>query len=82
MIVAQSNSQRSFNCLKKSLKPHYFFLWPILVVNPCSSLPCLNGGDCNLEGDEFSCTCAPGFAGDFCESKFISDICVLCIYLA
>ena len=51
-------------------------------MNPCSSEPCLNGGDCNLEGDEFSCACAPGFTGDFCESKFISDICVICIHFA
>ncbi|KAL9959813.1 hypothetical protein ACROYT_G033169 [Oculina patagonica] len=44
------------------------------AVNPCSSLPCLNGGVCNLQGDGFTCTCAVGYTGDTCESML--SLCV------
>ncbi|XP_061162516.1 agrin-like [Saccostrea echinata] len=36
--------------------------------NPCSSLPCHNGGSCFMSDKEvFHCECEPGFTGDFCE---------------
>ena len=48
-----------------------FLFFSITAVDPCSSLPCLSGGLCNLQGDGFSCTCLSGFTGETCESKDI-----------
>ena len=40
------------------------------IPHPCRVKPCQNGGDCKeLGGDRFSCTCKPGFTGDYCEKK-------------
>jgi len=39
----------------------------IYSVNPCSSSPCLNGGDCIVNADNQAvCICAQGFSGQFC----------------
>ncbi|CAB3372768.1 Hypothetical predicted protein [Cloeon dipterum] len=36
--------------------------------NPCSTLPCLNGGTCFSDNAvSFKCACLPGFSGDTCE---------------
>ena len=33
--------------------------------NPCSSLPCQHGGQCEpIRADTFRCTCAPQFTGN------------------
>ncbi|XP_071148714.1 uncharacterized protein [Mytilus edulis] len=34
---------------------------------PCGNQPCFNGGLCKAIGDNFTCTCSPGFAGSRCE---------------
>nr|XP_046252510.1 agrin isoform X4 [Scatophagus argus] len=34
---------------------------------PCSSHPCLHGGTCEDEGNEFSCKCPAGRGGSVCE---------------
>ncbi|XP_029000405.1 fibulin-7 [Betta splendens] len=37
-------------------------------VNECASSPCLNGGTCVDEVNQFSCACARGWAGATCQS--------------
>ncbi|XP_019619554.1 PREDICTED: fibropellin-1-like [Branchiostoma belcheri] len=37
-------------------------------INECSSDPCANGGICNDGVDSYTCTCAPGYEGDHCET--------------
>ncbi|XP_051915635.1 agrin isoform X8 [Hippocampus zosterae] len=34
---------------------------------PCDSHPCLHGGTCEEEGDDFSCKCPAGRGGSVCE---------------
>ncbi|KAM4737420.1 agrin isoform 3-T3 [Anableps anableps] len=34
---------------------------------PCDSSPCLNGGTCENDGDDFSCKCLAGRGGAVCE---------------
>ncbi|XP_023187804.1 fibulin-7-like isoform X1 [Xiphophorus maculatus] len=36
--------------------------------NECASSPCLNGGTCVDEMNQFSCVCAKGWAGETCQS--------------
>ena len=42
---------------------------PCILVNPCESSPCKNGGTCANNGDSFSCTCTDKFEGPTCEEK-------------
>jgi ficolin len=37
------------------------------IPDPCASNPCLNGGTCQTQGNEFECQCADGFAGEHCQ---------------
>ena len=37
-------------------------------VNPCQSIPCLNGGNCQVIGNIFTCSCLAGFVGTRCET--------------
>jgi hypothetical protein len=37
------------------------------LENPCSSQPCLNGGQCIPTDSWYQCRCAPGFDGTTCE---------------
>ncbi|CAG2199744.1 Delta-like protein B,Fibropellin-1,Fibropellin-3,Neurogenic locus protein delta,Protein crumbs homolog 1,Sushi, nidogen and EGF-like domain-containing protein 1,Protein jagged-1,Protein eyes shut,Delta-like protein 1,Protein jagged-1a,Neurogenic locus notch homolog protein 2,Protein crumbs,Neurogenic locus notch homolog protein 4,Sushi, von Willebrand factor type A, EGF and pentraxin domain-containing protein 1,Protein crumbs homolog 2,Neurogenic locus Notch protein,Neurogenic locus notch homolog protein 1 len=39
----------------------------LIVLNDCSSNPCVNGGSCNDEINGYKCTCAAGFTGTRCE---------------
>ena len=39
----------------------------ILVINACSSQPCLNGGICNATANGFTCSCSPLLTGVRCE---------------
>ena len=46
-----------------------FYLEP-----PCYSSPCKNGGNCENDGDAFTCSCRRGYEGKTCEEigNFIS----------
>ncbi|KAM6980927.1 fibulin-7 [Aplochiton taeniatus] len=37
-------------------------------INECASSPCMNGGTCVDEVNQFSCTCTKGWAGATCQS--------------
>ena len=42
-------------------------------LDPCSRYPCQNGGTCSRkDSTSFTCTCAVGFKGLYCESKAIT----------
>uniref|UniRef100_A0A4W4H7S2 trypsin n=1 Tax=Electrophorus electricus TaxID=8005 RepID=A0A4W4H7S2_ELEEL len=34
---------------------------------PCEPNPCLNGGSCIKDGEDFDCVCKEGFTGKFCQ---------------
>ena len=39
----------------------------LVDIDECSSNPCLNDGTCIDDVNSFSCLCADGFEGDFCN---------------
>ena len=53
------------------LKISFFFFFNIelgSLDNPCSSQPCLNGGQCSvIDVSSYQCQCASGFDGKTCE---------------
>ncbi|XP_038052440.1 fibropellin-3-like [Patiria miniata] len=60
-----------------------------LTDDPCESNPCWNEGSCVNSSADFSCICAPGFIGLFCESQshpldlvFVTDLIPPGIYVA
>ncbi|CAD5110730.1 DgyrCDS100 [Dimorphilus gyrociliatus] len=36
-------------------------------LNPCSINPCINDGQCQVDGSDFNCTCTENYYGDRCE---------------
>src|SRR4051812_37112565 len=62
-------------------------------LNPCASLPCLNGGTCVNNESCFTCLCTMGFTGRLCEfrefililgilNSFPTFLSVNCVYLS
>ena len=45
------------------------FYYPYLDIDDCASDPCLNDGNCEDGVAEFTCNCAPGWAGDTCQES-------------
>lgn len=49
-------------------------LWPFSLalyqsdINECASSPCLNGGTCVDEVNQFSCVCSKGWSGPTCQT--------------
>ena len=39
------------------------------METPCYPTPCLNGGNCKVDGDNTKCDCQAGFEGDHCENS-------------
>ncbi|XP_072532872.1 hyaluronan-binding protein 2-like [Salminus brasiliensis] len=37
------------------------------IIAPCDPNPCLNGGTCVKDGQDFDCDCKEGFSGRFCH---------------
>ncbi|CAF99538.1 unnamed protein product, partial [Tetraodon nigroviridis] len=37
-------------------------------INECVSSPCLNGGTCVDEVNQFSCVCSKGWSGPTCQT--------------
>ncbi|XP_007573748.1 PREDICTED: vitamin K-dependent protein C isoform X1 [Poecilia mexicana] len=40
-------------------------------LNPCRTNPCLNGGICSQDREEFLCLCPPRFRGKTCDSEVL-----------
>uniref|UniRef100_A0A7N5ZZP6 Versican a n=1 Tax=Anabas testudineus TaxID=64144 RepID=A0A7N5ZZP6_ANATE len=40
----------------------------ILGFHTCTEDFCLNGGSCSKNGNNYKCSCAPGYSGDRCET--------------
>ncbi|KAL3856809.1 hypothetical protein ACJMK2_011526 [Sinanodonta woodiana] len=38
-----------------------------VVINPCNSSPCLNGGTCRVAGTGFTCSCPIDWSGNLCQ---------------
>ena len=47
---------------------HHVNLTFLLAIDECASRPCMNGGNCTDEINEYTCECADGFTGLNCES--------------
>ena len=61
LIAFQREERRSPNII-------LILIFPVSVVNPCSSTPCANNGSCTALGPfNFTCQCAPGYTGATCE---------------
>ena len=41
--------------------------FPQVDINECTNNPCLNGGNCTDQVNEFQCTCPPGWTGSNCQ---------------
>ena len=39
-----------------------------LDIDECESKPCKNGGACEDGENSYTCTCAPGYTGNDCET--------------
>ena len=39
----------------------------LICLDPCSSNPCLNGGQCSWDGSTMTCSCINGYQGAFCQ---------------
>ena len=38
-------------------------------INNCAQHPCHNGGECVYGVDSFTCSCADGYTGPFCQTS-------------
>eukprot|EP01049_Picozoa_sp_SAG25_P015766 SAG25_NODE_3333_length_1125_cov_1.813840_1_plen_294_part_10 len=54
-------------------------------IDECASLPCLNGGSCSdsttntsIPLNQYTCSCAPGFANGQCFYSFVSNYTIQC----
>ena len=55
-----------------------------VVVNPCDSNPCINGGTCLENNEEYTCVCPNEWTGVNCETNRCTDYCQnggLCIII-
>ena len=39
----------------------------LTLAGVCLSDPCLNGGTCSVDGDDYECSCVNGFSGGRCQ---------------
>lgn len=47
----------------------------IILANPCSKTPCLNGGTCNANGTSYTCQCLTQYIGSNCDTcKYRVDL--------
>ena len=53
----------------------------ILDVNECASRPCLHGGTCSDNVNNYTCTCVIGYVGTACETGLSNILKVMLIAL-
>ncbi|XP_033625699.1 fibropellin-1-like [Asterias rubens] len=51
----------------------------VTVQGPCASAQCFNGGFCRVTGTTFTCQCATGFTGQFCQTTVSQCANVQCL---
>lgn len=39
-----------------------------IIIDPCNSDPCVNGGTCTYTSNSYNCSCVSGYRGDHCET--------------
>jgi len=74
LLVCQPSTRNRNICFSLDVHAHkycFVIFSNIIAINKCLSNPCQNVGTCVARSGMFSCRCANGFTGVFCEiSKF------------
>ena len=56
------------------------YMFCFVVINYCSSNPCMNGATCTDGVDSYICECVPGYTGVYCEtSKYYYEFAIVLI---
>ncbi|XP_042344624.1 coagulation factor IX isoform X2 [Plectropomus leopardus] len=63
-VCSQEEAAEIFQTREKTLE----FWFRYTNLNPCRTNPCLNGGICTLDREDFLCLCSPQYQGKTCES--------------
>ena len=59
---------------KMCIRLVYLSISPAVETDFCASSPCMNGGDCLVQGSSYVCDCLTGWNGINCEnSKLMSN---------
>ncbi|XP_077438419.1 coagulation factor X isoform X2 [Vanacampus margaritifer] len=65
---SQEEAAEIFQSQEKTLE----FWFRYTNLNPCATNPCVNGGKCTLEREDFLCLCPPRYRGSTCHLEVSS----------
>nr|XP_033486718.1 coagulation factor X isoform X1 [Epinephelus lanceolatus] len=63
-VCSQEEAAEIFMTREKTME----FWYKYTNLNPCQTNPCLNGGMCTLDRDDFLCLCSPPYQGKTCDT--------------